>query len=105
MTKIERTVLEVGAILMLPFPLCASWSEPLLVEHTALLEVSCHGSFVPVSRAITTSHVCPSSPPALSQVNPVLSVVARNSIAIMAAGSTIMETIPPELISDQSLGK
>ena len=25
---------------------CAGWSEPLLVSHTTLLEISCHGSFV-----------------------------------------------------------
>ena len=24
----------------------AGWSEPLLVAHTTLLEISCHGSFV-----------------------------------------------------------
>ena len=24
---------------------CAGWSEPLLVAHTTLLEISCHGSF------------------------------------------------------------
>ena len=23
---------------------CAGWSEPLLVAHTTLLEISCHGS-------------------------------------------------------------
>ena len=27
---------------------CAGWSEPLLVAHTSLLEISCHGSFHPV---------------------------------------------------------
>ena len=25
---------------------CAGWSEPLMVAHTTLLEISCHGSFV-----------------------------------------------------------
>ena len=25
---------------------CTGWSEPLLVAHTTLLEISCHGSFV-----------------------------------------------------------
>ena len=25
---------------------CAGWSEHLLVAHTTLLEISCHGSFV-----------------------------------------------------------
>ena len=25
---------------------CSGWSEPLLVAHTTLLEISCHGSFV-----------------------------------------------------------
>ena len=25
-------------------PICAGWSEPLLVENTSLLEISCHGS-------------------------------------------------------------
>ena len=25
---------------------CAGWSEPLLVAHTTLLEISCRGSFV-----------------------------------------------------------
>ena len=24
---------------------CAGWSDPLLVAHTTLLEISCHGSF------------------------------------------------------------
>ena len=27
--------------------ICAGWSEPLLVTHTTLLEISCHGSFYP----------------------------------------------------------
>ena len=26
--------------------ICAGWSEPLLVAHTTLLEISCHGSYV-----------------------------------------------------------
>ena len=25
---------------------CAGWSEPLLVAHTTLLEISCHGSYI-----------------------------------------------------------
>ena len=25
---------------------CAGWSEPLLVAHTTLLEISCHGSLL-----------------------------------------------------------
>ena len=25
---------------------CAGWSEPLLVAHTTLLEISCHGSII-----------------------------------------------------------
>ena len=25
---------------------CAGWSEPLLVTHTTLLEISCHGSYI-----------------------------------------------------------
>ena len=25
---------------------CAGWSEPLLVAHTILLEISCHGLYV-----------------------------------------------------------
>ena len=25
---------------------CAGWSEPLLVSHTTLLEISCHGSLL-----------------------------------------------------------
>ena len=25
--------------------ICAGWSEPLLVAHTTLLEISCHGSY------------------------------------------------------------
>ena len=25
---------------------CAGWSEPLLVTHTTLLEISCHSSFI-----------------------------------------------------------
>ena len=26
--------------------LCTGWSEPLMVAHTTLLEISCHGSYV-----------------------------------------------------------
>ena len=26
--------------------ICAGWSEPLLVAHSTLLEISCHGSHV-----------------------------------------------------------
>ena len=26
--------------------ICAGWSEPLLVAHTTLLEISCHGSII-----------------------------------------------------------
>ena len=29
---------------------CADWSEPLLVAHTTLLEISCHGSYAFVVR-------------------------------------------------------
>ena len=25
---------------------CAGWSEPLLIAHTTLLEISCHGSHI-----------------------------------------------------------
>ena len=25
---------------------CAGWSEPLLVTHTTLLDISCHGSYM-----------------------------------------------------------
>ena len=25
--------------------ICAGWSKPLLIAHTTLLEISCHGSF------------------------------------------------------------
>ena len=31
---------------------CAGWSEPLLVTHTTLLEISCHGSIVFLSLKI-----------------------------------------------------
>ena len=35
--------------------LCAGWSEPLLVAHSTLLEISCHGSFKDAIPASTES--------------------------------------------------
>ena len=39
---------------------CAGWSEPLLVAHTTLLEISCHGSNEGTSRTtnIQTTSGC-----------------------------------------------
>ena len=31
---------------------CTGWSEPLLVAHTTLSEISCHGSFVPAANYV-----------------------------------------------------
>ena len=31
---------------------CAGWSEPLLVAHITLLEISFHGSFVPAANFV-----------------------------------------------------
>ena len=35
-------MLQVKALISLQ--VCAGWSEPLLVAHTTLLEISCHSS-------------------------------------------------------------
>ena len=32
------------AMALIRLHICAGWSEPLLVAHTTLLEISCHGS-------------------------------------------------------------
>ena len=34
---------------------CAGWSEPLLVAHTTLLEISCHGSNINCMNFITNA--------------------------------------------------
>ena len=34
---------------------CAGWSEPLLVAHTTLLEISCHGSLLCVRISVLPS--------------------------------------------------
>ena len=36
---------------------CAGWSEPLLVAHTTLLEISCHGLFVYDRYVLTNKHL------------------------------------------------
>ena len=33
---------------LISLSVCAGWSEPLLVAHTTLLEISCHASFLEV---------------------------------------------------------
>ena len=33
---------------LISLSVCAGWSEPLLVAHTTLFGISCHGSFVVV---------------------------------------------------------
>ena len=35
---------------------CAGWSEPLLVAHTTLLEISCHGSYIAKTMAETVQY-------------------------------------------------
>ena len=35
---------------LIRLPVCAGWSEPLLVAHTTLFEISCHGSKYEISR-------------------------------------------------------
>ena len=34
--------------------LCAGWSEPLLVTHTTLLEISCHSSIIMIKHEMLT---------------------------------------------------
>ena len=36
---------------------CAGWSEPLLVAHTTMLEISCHGS-LPLGVAFAGLSIC-----------------------------------------------
>ena len=35
---------------------CAGWSEPLLVAHITLLEISFHGSFVPAAKFVPAAN-------------------------------------------------
>ena len=35
---------------------CAGWSEPVLVAHTTLLEISCHGSMIKSSILLLIQH-------------------------------------------------
>ena len=37
--------------------MCAGWSEPLLVAHTTLLEISCRSSFVHFRRLLKRPNV------------------------------------------------
>ena len=37
---------------------CAGWSEPLLLAHTTLLEISCTGSFIKYGGNIRIYHEC-----------------------------------------------
>ena len=39
-------ILKRRAKALIRLRVCAGWSEPLLVAHTTLLEISCHGSIV-----------------------------------------------------------
>ena len=36
--------------------ICAGWSEPVLIAHTTLLEISCRGSFV--NRGLHVNNIC-----------------------------------------------
>ena len=41
----NHTIFKQLAKALISLSICAGWSEPLLVAHTTLLEISCHGSF------------------------------------------------------------
>ena len=50
----SHTIFKRLAKALISLRVCAGWSELLLVGHTTLLEISCHGSFVVVNVAAIT---------------------------------------------------
>ena len=50
---------------------CAGWSEPLLIAHTTLFEISCRGSYAQkpplnaLADVFSRYRICPESTPAL----------------------------------------
>ena len=42
-------IFKLLAMALIRLPVCAGWSEPLLVKHTTLLEISCCRSYIPLA--------------------------------------------------------